>query len=63
VALLLVQVGRTLNEPQMPLRRAARRFRCRQSGRPPAQIDLVSGLDGADTARGLKVVPFGSVPK
>jgi hypothetical protein len=60
VALRLVLIGLTLNEPRTQLGQAAKRFRCRQCGRPPVQIDLVSGLDGAHTARSLKVIPFGA---
>jgi hypothetical protein len=44
VALPLVQIGRTLAEPTLPLWWAARRFRCRQCGQPPASSELLSGL-------------------
>jgi hypothetical protein len=50
VALPLVQIGRTLNEPMTPLWRAARRFRCRVCGNPPANAELLSGVDDARRA-------------
>jgi hypothetical protein len=58
VALPLVQIGRTLNEPTLPLWRAARRFRCRQCGQPAASAELISGVDDAPTMRAIRSIPL-----
>jgi hypothetical protein len=49
VVLPLVQIGRALNEPSLPLWRAARRLRCRQCGQP-VRAELLSGVDGRQRA-------------
>ena len=58
VVLPLVQIGRTLNEPTLPLWCAALWFCCRQCGQPPASAELLSGVDDARTVRALTVVPL-----
>jgi hypothetical protein len=58
VALPLVQIGRTLNEPMTPLWRIARRFRCRQCGQPPGSAELLSGVDDERTVRAIRSVPL-----
>jgi hypothetical protein len=58
VALPLVQIGRTLNEPSLPLWRAARRFRCRHCGQPPANAELLSGVDDARSMRAIWSIPL-----
>jgi hypothetical protein len=58
VALPLVQIGRTLDEPTLPLWRAARRLRCRQCGQPPASAELLSGADDAASVRAIRSVPL-----
>jgi hypothetical protein len=58
VALPLMQIGRTLNEPALPLWRAARRFRCRQCGQPPVSAELLSGVDDAASVRSIRSVPL-----